>query len=163
LVALGERGWIGPAALVVIGACTFAAVVAVVQRDAGDLALVALPLLALGSLHLAEWALVDRVREVVLLPNRGLTYAAYLAVPIVGITVARWIRLGALPWALAALVVVVTVPDLRPPDGVFDRPTDDLRATAATLAESVPDGGRFAFVYSPGVHAGVPATGRWLG
>jgi hypothetical protein len=68
-----------------------------------------------------------------------------------------------LTWLLVAVVLALTLPDLRPPVSVFDDPTDDLRDAAVALADSVPDGGRFAFVYAPGSANGVPATGRWLG
>lgn len=164
LVARGERGWVGPAALLVVVSVAAALVDSVVRRDRAELALVALPFAALAVLHVAEWMLVDRFHEVVLLPNRGLTYAAYLAVPVVALVLDRLLgRWGPAPWLCAAVIVALTMPDLRPPPWTFEEPTDDLRATAASLADEVPDGSRFAFVYAPGSDAGVPATGRWLG
>jgi len=164
LMLHGERGWVGPAALLVALVWLVALVHSAVRRDLREYALVALPIAALASLHLAEWALVDRVHEVVLLPNRGLTYAAYLAVPVVGLVIDRtFSRWGSIPWIATAVVVALTLPALRPPTGAFDRPSDDLRATATSLAAEVPDGYRFAFVYAPGSQAGVPAMGRWLG
>lgn len=164
LILDGQRGWNGWAAFVVVVAWLVAVGVGLVTRDRTLVALALLPLVALGLLHLIEAVFVDRFREAVMLPNRGFAYACLLAAPVAG-EVLRRLALGrdVVSWVAAAVVVAVTLPVLRPPDGVFDRPVDGMRAAAGDLADRVPEGRRVAYVESDVDRPGVVAPGRWLG
>lgn len=164
LVLDGERGWIGPAAFVVAVAWAGAVGYGAATRDRVLLAMAALPVLSLGLLHVVEALLVDRFPEVVLLPNRGLVYACYLAAPVVGIALHRAFQAwepGA--WVLAGVAVAGSLGLLRPPPSTFDRPLAAMHDTADDLDRLVADGQRFAYVESDVDRTGVPAPGRWLG
>ncbi|QGG96179.1 glycosyltransferase family protein [Actinomarinicola tropica] len=164
LVVEGRRGWIGWAALLVVLAWPAGLALGILARDRALVALAMLPVAALALLHAIEALLVDRFPEAVMLPNRGFAYACLLAAPLVGDVLGR--AAGARPaaaWAAAAVAVAVTMPALRPPDGVFDRPVPGMRAAAEDLAARVPEGRRFAYVESDVDQPGVVAPGRWLG
>lgn len=164
LVVSGDRGWVGWAALVVLLGWLAGVAAGVLLRDRRYLALAALPMATLAFAHLVELLLADRFPEASLLPNRALAFACILSSPLVGLVLDR--LAGPRPWAAwiaAAIVVAVTLPALRPPDAVFDRPVEGMRAAAEALAELVPDGHRFAYVESDVDEPGVVAPGRWLG
>ncbi len=164
LVYHGERGWIGWAAVVVVGGWSVGVALGIMRRDRGILALAALPLVALGLLHGLEWLLADRFHEAVFLPNRGLAYACLLTAPVAGLSLhtvlERWQPTA---WVLVALPVALAVGTLRPPEAVFAHPVDGMRTTAALLGEVVAPGHRFAYVESDVDAVGVVAPGRWLG
>lgn len=164
LIYHGERGWIGWSAVLVMLAWAGAVAAGAWTRHRRALALAALPVAALASLHLAQWALVDRFYEVILFPNRGFSYAAYLCVPVVGLALGAFTsRWPPAAWLIAGVVVVVSIGGLVPPASVLDEPVDGMWAAADTLSQIVDDGDRFAYVESDVDQIGVPAPGRWLG
>jgi hypothetical protein len=164
LVYEGERGWIGWTSVLVTACWAVGVALALLRRDRELLALAALPVAALATLHVAQWLLIDRFYEIVLIPNRGLVYACYLAAPVAGATLHVVLRrCPAAPLVVAVVAVALTLGSLRPPESVFDDPVDGMRAAAATLADVVPDGSRFAYVESDVDGVGVVAPGRWLG
>lgn len=160
LVASGERGIAYPVSALVVLAIGFIIVQALHRRDVGLGALAVLPVAVLGSLHLFVFLAKSSIPEAILFPNRGLTFAAYLAMPATALALSRLSRIGPV---VVAVFVVIALPGLKPPPSFYYQPTAELEATAADLSAIVPSGYRFAYAELPMIGFGTPAPSRYLG
>ncbi|MFA5565333.1 MAG: hypothetical protein WC184_04150 [Acidimicrobiia bacterium] len=160
LAASGERGIFDPVAALTVLSIGGVAVVAVIKRRLALAVLALLPFVLMAALHLVVYLSIAHLPEAMLFPNRGLTFAAYLAMPAVAVALATFRTLGLASGVLATALAVATF--VPPPVSLYE-PTNALVTMAAELTEVVPPGYRFAFAQVPMSAEGVAAPSRYLG